>query len=83
MMVTKFNVAWDNFKGQNQVVVAVLDTGINVDSDELSGRMVPSTDWYDFIDHDGIPREPTVLNPGDRSIQPRNQRCRNHRRNTR
>jgi serine protease len=62
MMVTKFNIAWDNYKGLNQVVVAVLDTGINVDSAELFYRMVPEWDWKDFTDNDQNPRDiiPTI-----------------------
>ncbi len=59
MRVTKFNVAWDEYRGQNPVTVAVLDTGINVNSPEFQGRLAPVNDWYDFIDDDSDPSEPT------------------------
>lgn len=41
--------AWDTSKGNNQIVVAVLDTGVNFNLPEMAGKQVPG---YDFIDND-------------------------------
>ena len=66
LRVTKFNVVWDNFKGQNQVTIAVLDTGLNTASTEFTNRLAPAGDWYDFADNDADPRDNVYYNDDTR-----------------
>jgi hypothetical protein len=54
LKLSKFNTAWDNYPGRDEVIVAVLDSGINLSSAEFSGRLVqldgnPETDPSDNI----------------------------------
>ena len=58
--------AWDITTGSNNIVVAVIDTGIRPHID-LSGRVLPG---YDFIvdtsvSNDGDGRDPDASDPGD------------------
>src|SRR4029079_13408212 len=39
------------------VVVAVLDTGIDLDHPAFAGRLVPVSDRWDFVDRDNDPSE--------------------------
>jgi serine protease len=58
--------AWDITQGANNVVVAVVDTGI-LNHSELSGRLLPG---YDFVSNvrqanDGTARDANATDPGD------------------
>jgi thermitase len=44
--------AWDVITGSEEIVIAVVDSGIKVDHPEFVGRLVPG---YDFIDDDTQP----------------------------
>jgi len=46
---------WDRTKGSSQVVVAVIDTGVDLDHPEFAGRLVTG---YDFGDEDSSPNDP-------------------------
>jgi subtilisin family serine protease len=39
------------------VIVAVLDTGIDLSHPAFAGRLVPASDMYDFVDNDSDPSE--------------------------
>jgi serine protease len=59
--------AWDFVTGSDDVVVAVIDTGILSGHPDLSGRLVPG---YDFVSdpdsaRDGDGRDPDAEDPGD------------------
>jgi serine protease len=60
-------LAWDTTQGSDQVIVAVIDTGVLTEHPDLQGQFVPG---FDFIrdpdrarDGDGIDPDPT--DPGD------------------
>lgn len=44
--------AWDISKGTSSVIVAVIDTGVDLQHPDLSGNLVPG---YDFVDDDDHP----------------------------
>ena len=44
--------AWDITKGSSAVIVAVIDTGVDLRHPELSGNLIPG---YDFVDDDSEP----------------------------
>lgn len=46
--------AWQYTHGSASVVVAVLDTGVDLEHPDLSDRLVPG---YDFVDGDTVPRD--------------------------
>jgi thermitase len=46
--------AWDVVTGSQQIVIAVIDSGINADHPEFVGRLVPG---YDFMDKDAQPED--------------------------
>ena len=46
---------WDRTKGSSQVIVAVIDTGVDLDHPEFAGRLVTG---YDFGDEDSSPNDP-------------------------
>lgn len=51
---TKTDVLWDKTKGSSDVVVAVIDSGINYNHPEYAGKTVPG---YDFVNNDNDPAE--------------------------
>ena len=40
------------------VMVAVLDTGVDLAHPAFAGALADPGDWYDFVDEDGVPDEP-------------------------
>lgn len=46
--------AWDIVTGSQEIVIAVIDTGINAEHPEFAGRLV---DGYDFINNDHQPED--------------------------
>ena len=46
--------AWELTRGSSNIVVAVLDTGINAGLEEFSGRLAPG---YDFVNRDANPND--------------------------
>lgn len=59
--------AWDNVGGGAGVVVAVLDSGIRSDHEDLAGNLVPGYDFISFssTSADGDGREADAADPGD------------------
>jgi subtilisin family serine protease len=54
--VTRGKVMSGTLTGQ-PIVVAVLDTGIDLNHPAFAGRLVPASDMYDFVDNDSDPSE--------------------------
>jgi thermitase len=52
--LTQAPTAWAATKGSPNVVVAVLDTGVNLSQPDLQGAFVPG---YDFVNHDADPTD--------------------------
>ncbi|MEM7534681.1 MAG: S8 family serine peptidase [Chloroflexota bacterium] len=48
------DVAWAYTRGSADVIIAVLDTGLNLDHPEFAGRIVPG---YDFVNDDDDPTD--------------------------
>jgi subtilisin family serine protease len=46
--------AWDIVTGSQEIVIAVVDSGINAAHPEFTGRLVPG---YDFVDDDELPED--------------------------
>jgi subtilisin family serine protease len=44
--------AWQVITGSQEIVIAVVDSGIKLDHPEFSGRLVPG---YDFVNNDNVP----------------------------
>jgi subtilisin family serine protease len=41
----------------NQVIVAVIDTGVDMEHPDLKGAKIPGYPGYDFISHDNLPQD--------------------------
>ncbi|MEZ4606323.1 MAG: S8 family serine peptidase [Deinococcales bacterium] len=37
--------------------VAVIDTGVDLSHPMLSGKLAPSTEWWDYVDNDNSPQD--------------------------
>jgi len=46
--------AWDITTGGSDVIIAIIDTGVNGNHEEFAGRMVPG---YDFVNNDNDPSD--------------------------
>ena len=49
--------AWDISTGSNEVVIAIVDTGIDLGHPDLANKLTDSSTWYDFGDGDNDPRD--------------------------
>ena len=70
--VINLPAAWELTTGSDDVIVAIVDTGIRTDHPDLQGRLV---DGYDFIDdpaaaRDGDGRDEDPTDPGDQFSGP-------------
>jgi len=54
LTITHVPEAWDYTKGDAAIVIAVVDTGLNLNHPEFSARIVPG---YDFINNDDEPMD--------------------------
>jgi len=51
--VTKAQSGWDTERGQtNEIKIAIVDTGVDIDHPDLSAKMLPG---YDFVNNDSNP----------------------------
>ncbi len=54
LTVTHAIAGWDYTRGDSSIIIAVLDSGINLTHPEFSGRLLPG---YDFINNDADPTD--------------------------
>lgn len=54
LTVTHTIAGWDYTRGDSSIIIAVLDSGLNLNHPEFNGRIVPG---YDFINNDADPSD--------------------------
>lgn len=54
MRITGANVAWDTWKGNSSVTIAIIDSGVSLNHPDLVGKIVAG---YDFVENDSNPTD--------------------------
>ncbi|MDD3925923.1 MAG: S8 family serine peptidase, partial [bacterium] len=49
--------AWDIDKGETAIIIAVVDSGVDLDHPDLQSKLTPSSSWRDYIDSDSLPED--------------------------
>ncbi len=49
--------AWDVTQGSRDIVVAIVDTGVDLNHPDLKDRLTPSDTWYDYGEDDSDPSD--------------------------
>jgi len=60
--IVRADLAWDIELGEKSVIVAVIDTGINYDHEDLAENYLPS--GYDWVNHDNDPMDDNIIGHG-------------------